>query len=153
MFAIQYNSIGLINTQYRCDYTRAHAGHVMLQPARASPSVVSKQSKCKCFSQVQRVFIVKHYLASLSYLTCQNDFRDIFPDSPVPNKSSMSRLVNRFHAPVCIRHGEKCECMHRWTRWTFPTLNITLFSDFIVIYSMKNRTCVRNGLRDFSITL
>jgi hypothetical protein len=28
--AIQYNSIGLINTQYRCDYTRAHAGHVML---------------------------------------------------------------------------------------------------------------------------
>jgi hypothetical protein len=30
MVAIQYNSIGLINTQYRCDYTRAHAGHVML---------------------------------------------------------------------------------------------------------------------------
>jgi hypothetical protein len=30
MVAIQYNSIRLINTQYRCDYTRAHAGHVML---------------------------------------------------------------------------------------------------------------------------
>jgi hypothetical protein len=30
MVAIQYNSIGLKNTQYRCDYTRAHAGHVML---------------------------------------------------------------------------------------------------------------------------
>jgi hypothetical protein len=28
--AIQYNTIGLINTQYRCDYTKAHAGHVML---------------------------------------------------------------------------------------------------------------------------
>jgi hypothetical protein len=28
--AIQYNSIGLIKTQYRCNYTRAHAGHVML---------------------------------------------------------------------------------------------------------------------------
>jgi hypothetical protein len=28
--AIQYNSIGLINIQYRCDYTRAHAGHVVL---------------------------------------------------------------------------------------------------------------------------
>jgi hypothetical protein len=28
--AIQYNSTGLINTQYRCEYTRAHAGHVML---------------------------------------------------------------------------------------------------------------------------
>jgi hypothetical protein len=30
MVAIIYNSIGLINTQYRCDSTRAHAGHVML---------------------------------------------------------------------------------------------------------------------------
>jgi hypothetical protein len=27
--AIQYNSIELINTQYRSDYTRAHVGHVM----------------------------------------------------------------------------------------------------------------------------
>jgi hypothetical protein len=29
MVAIQYNLIGLISTKYR-DYTRAHAGHVML---------------------------------------------------------------------------------------------------------------------------
>jgi hypothetical protein len=42
------------------------------------------------------VFIVEHYLASRSYLTCQNEFRDTFPDSPVPNKSTISRLVNRF---------------------------------------------------------
>jgi hypothetical protein len=48
------------------------------------------------FSQVQRVFIVEHYLTSHSYLTCQNEFRDTFPDSPVPNKSTVSRLVNRF---------------------------------------------------------
>jgi hypothetical protein len=48
------------------------------------------------FSQMQRVFIVEHYLASRTYLTCQNEFRDTFPDSPVPNKSTISRLVNRF---------------------------------------------------------
>jgi hypothetical protein len=48
------------------------------------------------FSQVQWMFIVEHYLASRSYLTCQNQFRDTFPDSPVPNKSAISRLVNRF---------------------------------------------------------
>jgi hypothetical protein len=41
------------------------------------------------FSQVHRVFIVEHYLASRSYLTCQNEFRDTFPDSPVQNKSTM----------------------------------------------------------------
>jgi hypothetical protein len=43
--------------------------------------------------------------------------------------------------------------MHRWTRWTFPTLNIIFLSDFNVIHFLTNRTCVRNGLRDFSITL
>jgi hypothetical protein len=48
------------------------------------------------FSQVQRVFIVEHYLASRSYLTCQNEFRDTYPDSPVPSKPTVSRLVNRF---------------------------------------------------------
>jgi hypothetical protein len=48
------------------------------------------------FSEVQRVFIVEQYLASRSYLTYQNEFRDTFPDSPVPNKPTVSRLVNRF---------------------------------------------------------
>jgi hypothetical protein len=47
MVAIQYNSTGLINTQYRCDYTRAHADHVMLKTALASSAFVLKQSKCK----------------------------------------------------------------------------------------------------------
>jgi transposase len=48
------------------------------------------------FSQVQRVFVVEHYLASRSYSTSQNEFSETFPDSPVPNKSTISRLVNRF---------------------------------------------------------
>jgi hypothetical protein len=30
MVAIQYISIGSINTQYRCDYIRSYAGYVML---------------------------------------------------------------------------------------------------------------------------
>jgi transposase len=55
------------------------------------------------FSQVQRVFIVEHYLASRSYLTCQNEFRDTFPDSPVLNKSTVSRLVNRFRDTGSVR--------------------------------------------------
>jgi hypothetical protein len=48
------------------------------------------------FSQVQQVFIAENYLASSSYFICQNEFRDAFPDSPVSNKSTISRLVNRF---------------------------------------------------------
>jgi hypothetical protein len=49
------------------------------------------------FPQVQRVFTDKHYLASRSYLTYQNEFRDTFQNSPVPNKSTISCLVNSFH--------------------------------------------------------
>jgi hypothetical protein len=161
MVAIQYNLIGLINTQYRCDFqepTQVTSCCNLLAPVRQLS--FNSQSSRIPFSQVQRVFIVEHYLASRSYLTCQNEFRDTFPGSPEPNKSTISRLVNRFRhsrnsSPCCIRHEEKSECMHRWTLWTFPTLNITLFlfSDFNVIYFLTYRTCVRNGLRDFSITL
>jgi hypothetical protein len=73
------------------------------------------------FSQVQQVFIVAHCLASRSYSTCQNEFRDTFPDSLVPNKSTVSRLLNRFSdtgsddtkLAGCIKHEEKSEFMHR----------------------------------------
>jgi hypothetical protein len=71
----------------------------MLWHARASPLVVFRQSKRKdvfFFLQVQWVIIVKHYRASCSYFTCQNEFRDAFPDSPVPDKSTISCLVNCF---------------------------------------------------------
>jgi hypothetical protein len=47
------------------------------------------------FSQVQRVFVVEDHRSSRFYLTCCNEFRDTFPDSPVPNKWTASRLVNR----------------------------------------------------------
>jgi hypothetical protein len=40
------------------------------------------------------MLVVEHYLASRSYLL--SEFRDTFPDSPVLNKSTISRLVNRF---------------------------------------------------------
>jgi hypothetical protein len=48
------------------------------------------------FRKCKRVFTVEHCLASRSYLTCRNEFRDTFPDSFVPFKSTLCRLVNRF---------------------------------------------------------
>jgi hypothetical protein len=143
MVAIQYNSIGLIDTD-RCDYTRALAVTSccnLLAPVRQLS--FNSRSARMSFSQVQRVFIAEHYLASRSYSFCQNEFRDTFSDSPVPNKSTVSHLVNRFQSLQKILHRvlwdeEKSECMHRRTRWKFPTLN---------------RTCVRNGLRDFFVIL
>jgi transposase len=48
------------------------------------------------FSQYQRVFILEHHFSTLSYAECQNAFRNSFPDSVVPNKSTIQRLVERF---------------------------------------------------------
>jgi hypothetical protein len=64
----------------------------LLAPVRQ----LSSNSRSARMSQVQQVFIVKHYLPSRSYLTCQNEFRDTFPDFPVPNKLTVSCLVNHF---------------------------------------------------------
>jgi transposase len=48
------------------------------------------------FSQDQRVFILEYYFSTRSYAECQNAFRNSFPDSAVPNKSTIQRLVERF---------------------------------------------------------
>jgi transposase len=57
------------------------------------------------FSQDQRIFILEHYFSTRSYAECQNAFRNSFPDSVVPNKSSIQRLVERFRESGSI--GEK----------------------------------------------
>jgi hypothetical protein len=118
------------------------------------------------FSQVQRVSIVKHYPTSRSYLTWQNEFRDTFSDSLVPKKSTMSRLVNCFH-DIGSMQDRNCsgqssvlsddsldKCMHECSRhFQHFIKHCFLFSDFSVIYVLTNRTCVRNGFHNFSVSL
>jgi hypothetical protein len=89
------------------------------------------------FSQVQRAFIVEHYLASRSYLTCQNEFSDTFPDSPVPNKSTVSHLVNRLLDTGTLHRV--ASNMRKRVNASLNAVDISntiffLFSDFIVIY-------------------
>jgi hypothetical protein len=48
------------------------------------------------FAEVKRLFIVEHFLASRSYLTCRNEFRDTFTYSSASNKWTVSRLAHRF---------------------------------------------------------
>jgi transposase len=48
------------------------------------------------FSQHQRAFIHQHYFSNRSYAEYQNAFRNSFPDSLEPNKSTVQRLVERF---------------------------------------------------------
>jgi hypothetical protein len=41
------------------------------------------------------MFIVAHYLEPDSYVTCRNEFGVTFAVAPVPNKSTICRLVRR----------------------------------------------------------
>lgn len=52
------------------------------------------------FSQVQRIH---RTLASCSFLTCWNEFKYTFSDSPVPNKTIVFCLVTRFVRPSVLR--------------------------------------------------
>jgi transposase len=62
-------------------------------------------TRCFSFSQDKRVFILEHNFSTRSYEECQNAFRNSFPDSVVPNKSTIQRLVERFLETGSI--GEK----------------------------------------------
>jgi hypothetical protein len=48
------------------------------------------------FSQEQRVFILEHYFASRSYARVADEFRWRYPDSAVPNNSTITRLIDGF---------------------------------------------------------
>jgi hypothetical protein len=57
------------------------------------------------FPQDQSFFILEHYFSTRSYAKYQNAFRNYFPDSVVPNKSTIQRFVKRFRETGSI--GEK----------------------------------------------
>jgi hypothetical protein len=120
----------------------------------------NSRSASLSLSKVQRVFIVEHYLASRSYLTCPNEFTDTFADSSMPKKLKISVLVNRFlhkrtlrqvasnttsRANACIaeRGGHLKHLI--WYCFLFPHFNL--------IHFLTSTTRVMNGLHDFTITL
>jgi hypothetical protein len=92
MLAVRYRSIGLLNTRVTV---------IMYEPMRVTSfskilDPVCQQSKCSdvFFASVASVHC--HTLPPISFhSTCQNETRDTFPDIPVPNKSILSRLMNR----------------------------------------------------------
>jgi hypothetical protein len=116
--------------------------------------------------------VQQHYcptlLASCSSLIYQNEFRDTFPDSPVPNESTISHLVYRFRDTGSVqdrnRYGRPSvlsddnmddirQPLLRSGHFKHLCNFVFLFCDFNVIHVLTNRTCVMNGLRDFSINL
>jgi hypothetical protein len=114
------------------------------------------------FSQVQRVFIVEHYMTSRSYLTCQNEFLGThFSILPCQTNwqylvwwtvSVTAETVHRFASDMRKRVNA-CIIAERGGHFQHFIWHFSLFSDFNVIYFFTNRTCVRNGLRDFPIIL
>jgi hypothetical protein len=128
----------------------------LLAPVRQSSS--NSRNAKMYFSQAQLLFIAERYMAPLSYITCQNEFRDTFLGSPVPNKSAVSCLANRFLLMRELftrshKNGETKECMHRWTQCTFPVVNITPLVFVLLQWFLTKRTRATNGFCDLSIVL
>jgi hypothetical protein len=55
-------------------------------------------------------FILEHYFSIRSYGECQNAFRNSLPDSVVPNKSTIQRLVERFRETGSIGEKRRSGC-------------------------------------------
>jgi hypothetical protein len=100
------------------DWINKHT--ILLSPCRSYHIVTCScqpisclSTKCKdSVSQVQRVFIVELYLATHSYLTCQNEFRDTFSNSSVPRKSTVSHVSEPF--PWNRKHAGQTVPVELW---------------------------------------
>jgi hypothetical protein len=47
-------------------------------------------------SQAESVFILEHYFASKSFAAVREAFSNAYPDTEVPNKTTIHRLVTNF---------------------------------------------------------
>jgi hypothetical protein len=135
MAEIQYNSIGLPNT-HRCDYIRAHAG-------RASPTNVQCLPKTTWHLVLTWLTRMSLGIAYISRFSCAKQTDIISSGETFPWHTNSS--------PGRIKHEEKRGCTHRWTRWTFPTFNTTvfLFSDCNVIYFLAKQNVSGMGCVTF----
>jgi hypothetical protein len=137
MVAIQYNFIGLMNIILLWLYKGPCRLHHVVTCSNQSVSYLSIVEMQGClFHKCSECSLSN---AIISFLTCQNEVKDTFPNSLVPNKSTVPHLVNYFcdrrSSPVCIRHEEKSECMYHWTK-TFLALNVTLIFVFWFQYNL-----------------
>jgi hypothetical protein len=107
-------------------------------PAPNSLSAVSS-------TQVRSFF--EHYLALRSQLTCQNEFRDTFSDSPVPKANQqLSRLVIRFRNAGNVQKRKRPGRASVLSDHTKRDIHISntlydfLFFNFNMIYFLIHRT-------------
>jgi hypothetical protein len=42
---------------------------------------------------MQQIFTIEYYLAPHSYFTCQNEFKDTFPDFTAPKEPAITHLL------------------------------------------------------------
>jgi hypothetical protein len=122
----------------------------LLAPVR---QLSSNSLKCKGVFFTSATSVHCRTLPGISFLTCQSELGIHYPILLCQtNRQYLIWWTVSSHCRNsslgCVKHEEKSDCMHCWMQWTFAT-----FSDFNVIYFLTNRTCVRNGLCDFLITL
>jgi hypothetical protein len=85
--SVQFGLVGLINTQYRCNYTRVHTGYIMFQPAHTSLSAIFKQSKRKDVFLGGTSFLLnlaQQVWGYISQFSCTEQTDDVSPGELFP---------------------------------------------------------------------
>jgi hypothetical protein len=138
MVAIQYKSIELLNTillwLYRspcrsCHVVTSRQSVSCLQKVEVQGCLLHKCNECSLsmtiwhliLTQLARMSLEKHFPIILCKTTRQYH---VWWTVSVTQEACKTSLLG------CIKHEEKSECMHCWTQWIFPMLNITLFFVF-----------------------
>jgi hypothetical protein len=62
-------------------------------------------SRKMVLTREQKIFVVKHYFRNESYVFCQGDFQEAFPNDTVPKKTTVYRIITKFEetGSVCDR--------------------------------------------------
>jgi hypothetical protein len=56
------------------------------------------------YSRAERVFILEHHFASISFAAVSESFSNAYPDKELPNKTTIYRLVTKFRDTGSVCH-------------------------------------------------
>jgi hypothetical protein len=112
MAAVQHNLTRLINTQYHCDYTRAHTCHVVTYSHHSS--VVFKQLCGRMsFSQLQRESTVENIWHLILTLLARMSLEKHILILLCKQTDNTELRISNISAPSCMKHEDKSEYMHK----------------------------------------
>jgi hypothetical protein len=124
-----------------CCNLLAPVGHLSTNSRSARMYASPRATSVHCPALIAASFVINLILGHISRFSCAKEIENASSGEPFPWHWNCLQ--------GCNRHVEKSEGMHRWTRWTFPALNIGFWFRISVQFIFWQIEYVRNRLCDF----